>query len=380
VDGVIQLGNTAVNRGDARWLRVAKLRGSTYLHGHHGFAIGDDGIVVLPRLEAEIEGWAESLGRDSAVTVLFLGDNIYPLGLHPPGSPEFPRDSSVLVDQVRLLSGPKARKRKAQGYFVAGNHDWGMKDDFEGFQRLKHLDDLLGRVRAATGAGVRLVPNAGTGGPFVVDLGESIRLTILDTAWWLLAGGAAHADHAVVLDSVEAALRTARERHVVMVAHHPLRTAGPHGGDVSFWRTVGVQYLLVRSGAILQDIGSIPYRDLEHGLRAIFSRTRAPFAFVAGHDHSLQVFRALEPTDPHFTLVSGSASKLSRVNAANGLVFGRSAPGYMRLVVEKSGGITLFVDAAPEGFLSCPARGAARSACMTAGVSAFRTVYSQRLR
>lgn len=52
VDGVIQLANTAVNQGDARWVRVAKLRGSTYLHGHHGFAIGDDGIVVLPRLEA----------------------------------------------------------------------------------------------------------------------------------------------------------------------------------------------------------------------------------------------------------------------------------------------------------------------------------------
>jgi len=42
---------------------VAKLRGSNYLHGHHGFAIGDDGIVVFPRMEAAHArlqpGWPE---------------------------------------------------------------------------------------------------------------------------------------------------------------------------------------------------------------------------------------------------------------------------------------------------------------------------------
>jgi hypothetical protein len=166
---------------------------------------------------------------------------------------------------------------------------------------------------------------------------------------------------------------------VLLVAHHPLRTGGPHGGQVSFWKTLGVQYLLVKSGAIFQDLSSVPYRDLERGLRDIFSQTRPPLAFIGGHDHSLQLFRALEPTDPKFTIVSGSASKLSRVAPARGMQFGRSAPGYMRLVVEKDGGVTLFVEAAPERYVSCDGGGAQRAACLARGVAAFQTVHSQRL-
>ena len=350
------------------------------------FLVGDAGIArretypILPRLEQDVEAWAARLQRDSAVTVVFLGDNIYPLGLNPRGSPQFPADSAILMDQIRLVAGPHARARKAQGYFLAGNHDWGLKDEFEGFLRLKNLDDFLGRTRATTGASVRLVPDAGAGGPYVMDLGERVRVAILDTAWWLLAGGSKHVDHAVVLDSLEAAMRTAGEREVLVLAHHPLRTAGPHGGEISFWETLGVEYLLVRSGSILQDLSSVPYRDLERGLRTIFARTGPPLAFVGGHDHSLQVFRAIEPTDPAFTLISGSASKLSTVSPAEGLVFARSAPGYMRLVVEKGGGVTLFVEAAPERFVSCPPGDPTRAACMRAGVASFRTVHSQRLR
>ena len=94
----------------------------------------------------------------------------------------------------------------------------------------------------------------------------------------------------------------------------------------------------------------------------------------------MQLLRGLEPTDPAFTIISGSASKLSRVGPAEGLLFARSAPGYMRLVVEKGGGVTLFVEAAPEQFLSCPTSAPERSGCMANGVAAFETVHSQRLR
>lgn len=58
VDGIVQLSNQATVSRDVRWLRVAKLRGSTYLNGRHDFTIGDDGIEVFPRLEvvhAELE-------------------------------------------------------------------------------------------------------------------------------------------------------------------------------------------------------------------------------------------------------------------------------------------------------------------------------------
>jgi hypothetical protein len=350
------------------------------------FLVGDPGTArrehypILPRLSQDIEWWAQRLERDSAVTVLFLGDIVYPLGLHPPGHELYPHDSAIVMDQIQLLAGPNARERRAQGYFMAGNHDWGLKEEFDGFVRLKNLDVFLNRARASTGASVQLVPEVGTGGPFVLDLGERIRVAILDTAWWLLAGGDLRAQHAVVLDSLESTFRSAGDREILVAAHHPLRSAGPHGGEFSFWRTLGVRYLLARSGAILQDITSIPYRELERGLRAIFERHGPPLAFIGGHEHSLQVFRDIRPTDPTYSIVSGSASKVSSVGTAEGMLFGRSAPGYMRLVVEKDGGISLFVEAAPERFRSCPKELPERAACMAEGVAAFQTVHSQRLR
>lgn len=52
VDGVIQLVNEPTTARDARWLRVAKLRGSDHLNGRHRFAIGSRGVAVFPRMEA----------------------------------------------------------------------------------------------------------------------------------------------------------------------------------------------------------------------------------------------------------------------------------------------------------------------------------------
>lgn len=350
------------------------------------FLVGDPGTArweyypILPRLQQDIEGWTQRLERDSAVVVLFLGDIVYPLGLHPVGSDLFPHDSAIVMDQVRLLAGPFARQRQAQGYFMAGNHDWGLEEEFEGYVRLKNLDEFLDRAKAATGANVQLVPDVGTGGPYVVDFGEAIRILVLDTAWWLLAGDDLRAEHAVVLDSIRAAVRSAGDRQIVFAAHHPFKSAGPHGGGFSFWRTFGLRYLLARSGAILQDLTSEPYRQLERGLRAIFADTGPPLAFVGGHEHSLQVFRGAGPTDPAYSLVSGSASKLSRLGRGEGMLFGQSAPGYMRLIIEKDGGMNLFVEAAPDRFQRCPKGDPERARCMAEGVAAFRTIYSQRLR
>jgi len=53
-DGVIELANEPAGSRDARWLRVAKLRGSRHLGGRHRFAIGDGGVAVFPRLEAAV--------------------------------------------------------------------------------------------------------------------------------------------------------------------------------------------------------------------------------------------------------------------------------------------------------------------------------------
>ncbi len=351
------------------------------------FLVGDPGEArseyypILPRLQRDIEWWAERLRGDSTVTVLFLGDIVYPLGMHAPGTKEFPHDSAIVMDQVRLLAGPFARQRRAQGYFMAGNHDWGLETEWEGYARLKNLDTFLSRARSQTRAQVRLVPEPGQGGPYVLDLGKHIRLLILDTAWWVLDGGRRSGrGQRTVLERVQAAMRSAGKRQVIFAAHHPFQSAGPHGGEFSFWQTFGLRYLLARSGAVLQDLTSLPYRELKAGLRSIFAQTGPPVLFVGGHEHSLQIIAGRWPNDPKFSIVSGSASKISGIGREKNIRFGRAAPGYMRLLVHRDGRMSVFVESVPEQYKSCPKEDPQRQECMAAGVAAFETVHSQHIR
>lgn len=350
------------------------------------FLVGDPGASVLEkspvlaRLQADVEWWAGRLGRDSAVSMLVLGDVVYPLGLHPPGHDAWPQDSAIVASQVRVLAGPQARRHATRGYFMAGNHDWGLEDEWEGYVRLNRLDEFLEAQRALTGVPVELVPEAGQGGPVVVDVGDHLRLLMLDTSWWLLDGGRAFQTHGDVLAAVEAAIGEAGDREVLIAAHHPFRSGGEHGGEFSFWETFGVRYLLARSGAILQDLTSLPYRELEGGLREVFRRTRPPLIFAGGHEHNLQVIRGTEPTDPVWNLVSGSVSKLSNIGPEEGLQYAAQLPGYIRLLVERDGGMTIQVEGTPPRYQKCAGSAEEVQRCMQEGIAAFSTLHSQRLR
>src|SRR5690606_18109857 len=236
----------------------------------------------------------------------------------------FASDTTVLMSQVRVGAGPAALERGVRQFFTAGNHDWGLEEHWKGYLRLLNLDAQLAAARSPLGAHAYLVPEAGTGGPYIVDLGEYFRILILDTAWWVhLADDAAREE---VIDAAREAMEGADGRSILIASHHPFRSAGAHGGEFDFWKTLGIRYVLNRSGAVLQDLTSIPYRRFESGFRGVFAELEPPLIFAGGHDHSLQVLAGTEPTDPVFNLVSGSASKLSGVGTRPGVLFGAKAP------------------------------------------------------
>jgi hypothetical protein len=343
--------------------------------------LGDTGLArlgthpVLPRVRAEVDRWAGRLG-DSAVVVVVLGDVVYPDGVDAPGSPGWGGDSARVADQTSLVTGPVALKRGARILFTAGNHDWGEGGGDDGLARIERLAALVGTLSGA-GPAARLMPAPGTGGPEVLDVGSHLRLVLLDTAWWLF--DQEPAERQAVLDGVARALAGARGRRVVLAAHHPYRSAGPHGGITALGQTLGIRTLLSRSGALLQDLHSRPYFDLVRGLRAAFAEHGAPELFAGGHEHSLQVLRGASPDEPHTSVVSGSASKLSGVGPAPGLLFARSAPGFARLLVLEDGGLHLAIEATAPEHLSCPGVEPVRVRCMADGVQGYRVVWSADL-
>ena len=346
-----------------------------------GDAGGADGVgsPVLQSLTNEVESWSASLARDSAVTVLFLGDNVYPSGYHDSSDEEVLKDSVRLGNEVATVSGPQARAYRTTEIFISGSHDWANTSGPVAQSRLRNLEERLARDRAA-GTLVRLVPGAGSAGPAYMDLGAHIRVVMIDTQWWLAEGQPESARveaHGHLADL----LSESRDRNVIVAGHHPLATGGEHGGAVSFWSTVGVRWLLNRTGAISQDLSSQVYQSMINGLRDAFSRGGAPLVYASGHDHNLQVIAGTEAGDPAYTLVSGSASKLTtRLAEVPGTDFGLAAPGYMRLIFRRDGGVDVFVVAGPRSFTACPEGATPEHDCLTVWPTAFRTVYSQRLK
>ena len=147
-----------------------------FLVGDAGGADGA-GSPVLQKLANEVESWSRSLARDSAVIVLFLGDNVYPSGYHDSLDENTPRDSVRLGNEIATVSGPQAKAYRTWAIFISGHHDWANTSEPVAMSRLRNLEARLDRDRAA-GALVRLAPGAGSAGPEYLDLGERIRIVM----------------------------------------------------------------------------------------------------------------------------------------------------------------------------------------------------------
>lgn len=346
------------------------------------FLLGDPGVAridhfpVLERMRSDVERWSADLEGQGRVVMAVLGDIVYPDGLHPLDDPTRRGDSLRIADQIAVISGPAATAAGARGLFIPGNHDWGQEEDWEGAVRLVRLHEMLDGWTGAAAGRVELTPQAGLGGPAVLDLGERTRIITLDTAWWLL--GASPEEKETMLAGVRQALTTAGDRRIVMAAHHPLETGGPHGTMAGVGSDLGIRLILKRAGLLVQDLESRPYRDLLQRLDAVFADTDEPDLFVGGHEHSLQVFDSPHEHWPR-SLVVGSASKLTAVSDAPGMQFGISEPGYAKIFVLRDGRVHIRIEATPAEYLRCDDGPGSVDDCVDAALDGFRVVWAETL-
>jgi hypothetical protein len=293
-----------------------------------------------------------SLRRDllragSRALVAFLGDNLYPAGLPIPGHRDRARLEQRLDAQLDAVSGTGAR-----AVFVPGNHDWA-KGGRGGWEAVKRQERYL---EERGGAAVVFAPSGGCPGPEVLDLpGDRLRLVALDTQWWL--HGHARPEHpdsgceadseAEVVAALRAALSGAGTRDVVVLAHHPLASGGPHGGHFNLrqhlfpltdakdalWLPlplIGSLYPVARArGVSAQDQGSREYRHMRDSLAGA-ARGKHPLAWAGGHEHVLQV---IESPEWGRLLVSGAGiyDHASPVAHVPGSLYRASRAGYMRI-------------------------------------------------
>lgn len=301
------------------------------------FLIGDAG-ETNPR---EIGAPLEPLTALAAVApersvIVFLGDNVYPEGMPREGAAEWADARRRLAAQV-LAVPPGAR-----GLFLPGNHDWADSKAF-GLYAVR-LEEQTIRSLAA-GRDIRMLPGNGCPGPVSIDFGR-LRFISLDTQWWLhefiVQDSATHCPTRI--GDVTAAMREQiREwnetpgRVVVVGGHHPMMTGGEHGAYC------GVTGPFRRLGNRSQDIVSRLNRTFRDSLEAAFAG-QAPIAYVAGHDHNLQVLRGTPNVRNLLVSGAGSASKVScAVRLRESRFTAQHRPGFMRLDIMRQKGVLLSV-------------------------------------
>ena len=318
------------------------------------FLIGDAG-ELLGNKQPVVEWVKQHVDmNDEKNTVLFLGDNIYPLGLPMEGEPTYVESKKILDAQIDLVKG-----KKAKAFFVLGNHDW-KNGKLGGWHQAMNQENYINGLEQPN---IQAWPQEGCPGPVAVELTDKIVTVFIDSQWFLYVHekpGPGSTCDAKTVEEFATELREIIAMHpnqlLVIAMHHPMYTYGIHGGDYG-WKEhlfpltaarpnlwiplpiIGSIYPISRGVfGSLQDIRHPLYRNLVDIVEKAMKEHPNP-VHVAGHEHSLQM--VVNDSIPY--IVSGSGINLSRVKKENRrgtLLYSTvTETGFAMLEVRKSGAV-----------------------------------------
>jgi len=325
--------------------------------------VGDGGVPkaggepVLVALEEKLRQ------RPHATVVIFLGDNLYPKGMPDSTAQDRAEMERRLTAQVAVVDSISVR-----GIFVPGNHDWS-KGGKDGWASILRQGDF---IQSLTDSRVQLLPSGGCPGPWVVDVGERVRLVALDTQWWIQGdprpegkeAGCAHGTEEEFLSAVDGALGGGGEREVFVFGHHPIMTSSKHSGyfpwedylfplrEIKSWLwlpvpILGILYPVARQNGISnQDISGSKNKEMMTSLQELFAKHK-PLVYAAGHEHILEVLRW---SNVRYLLVSGAGyyGHNTPVTSRDQTLYVSRMAGFMQVDVLRDGRIRLGVIAVDE--------------------------------
>ncbi|MDJ0367530.1 metallophosphoesterase [Hymenobacter sp. H14-R3] len=321
------------------------------------FLIGDVGNPVLAEKGGEPSlnfMRRQMLQAGSKSAVVYLGDNIYNQGMPPEGAYDRKTAEGRLNAQLDVLKGYQGEK-----YMVPGNHDWiqGYKGGLAQVNREQaYAEHYLAQDSAQFSyTGDFLVPRNGCPGPYEIRLRDDLVMIALNSQWFITEqanrpfGDACGADtEEEVYAQLEEVIRRNQDKHILIVAHHPLFSDGIHGGYFTFadhvfplsivqkyaflpLPIIGSIYPLARKyGGISQDIAYPAYQSYKQSLRDLFSRY-PNVVYANGHEHNLQYYD--DPQSQAHFITSGSGCKTQHVKPGAGgdALFSDKEKGFARL-------------------------------------------------
>ncbi len=285
-------------------------------------------------------------------TTIFLGDNIYNQGMPPVGAVDRKTAEARLTAQLDVFKGYKGEK-----YMTPGNHDWiqGTRNGLAQVNREQEFAENYLKQDSTTFAytGDFLLPRDGCPGPYEVRVQDNLLLIFLNSQWFLTPaelrpanGFCGIATNADIYAQVEDIISRNQDKHIMVVAHHPLYSDGIHGGyftlaDHIFPLSIVFKYAFVplpvigsiypfarKYGGISQDIAYPAYQAYKKGLTDIFDKY-PNVVYTNGHEHNLQYFKE---GSTHF-ITSGAGCKTQHVKpgVGGGALFSDKEKGYARV-------------------------------------------------
>ena len=309
---------------------------------HTFYLVGDAGNLDQDKAFHNMNILKDSLAKASAnSTLLFLGDNIYPVGMPKKDDKNRPLAEKKMDNQISL-----ATNFAGKTIFIPGNHDW-YNNGIKGLKREE--DYVIERLNDKSAFSPR------NGCPIETrKINKKLTLILIDTEWiladWSKNPGINEKCEFKTREDFytefEDQLNKNQNKTIVVATHHPLITHGSHGGFYSWEKqlfplenkiplpilAIGINLIRATGGITHQDISNQNYKNLADRLKTLIGG-RKNVVVVSGHDHNLQY---IEQGDIR-QIVSGAGSKTESAKAVGNNDFSYGKNGYAELKISKSG-------------------------------------------
>lgn len=273
---------------------------------------------------------------------VFLGDNVYPVGMPPKGDPGREQAEYRLDAQLDALENYEGKV-----IYIPGNHDW-YSERIDGLERQeKYLIDQFGKKldwMPPTGCGLE-----------VKKITDDIEMILIDSQWYLEDWDKSPTvndncdeikTREALFTEIESELKKNQDKTVIIAVHHPIFSNGIHGGQYNFNRhlyptqkkipipILGSLAMLIRTtgGISIQDLQNERYKSFSDRLQTLV-KGKERVIFVSGHEHTLQYINH----DGIKQIISGSGSKENYVALGNDGLFSYSLQGFAVYDVFKDG-------------------------------------------